>query len=154
MKLPKQLWLLVAVFSLVSHAHEGHDMPGALPPAPHGGVVKEAGHTGVVQHHGKEETELFFEVVYKGNELSVYPLALPVGKTNIFVPVSPKNALTKIELKVEFPRTKKRETLSAKVDTDAIRASFDSKGANRFILHVAAEYEKEQKLAKVQIERK
>ena len=37
--------LMVALACLVSPllwAHEGHDMPGSIPPAPHGGWVKEA----------------------------------------------------------------------------------------------------------------
>lgn len=149
--------LVLALVSLgrIGLAHEGHGIPGALPPAPHGGVIQEAGHVGEDKHaHGKEETELFFEVVYKDKEISVYPLGLLPEKTNAFVPLSAKSVLSKIDLKAEVPRTKKIESLTAKVDNEAIKAVFDSKGANRFILHVGAEFEKEMKLAKVQIEKK
>jgi hypothetical protein len=137
-----------------SFSHGDHGMPGALPPPPHGGTVQEAEHSGADAHaEGGEETELFFEVTYKNKEVAVYPLTLGGEKKNIFAPLSPKS-LSKIELKAEHPRQKKLETLVSKVADDAIRAPFDSKNANRFIVHVGAEYEKEMKTAKVQIERK
>lgn len=139
-----------------AHAHEGHGIPGALPPAPHGGVVQESEHTGQDLHGGdaKEETELFIEVVYKNKQLSIYPLTLNPKKPNAFLKLSPAKDLSKVALKAEFPRQKKMETLVAKIDEEAIRASFDSKGANRFIVHLATEFNKEGKVAKVQIEAK
>ncbi len=137
-----------------SHAHEGHGIPGALPPAPHGGVVQEAGHSGQNLHGGnaKEETELFIEVVYKEKQLAVYPLTLDPKKPNAFIKLSPTKDLSKITLKAEFPRQKKTKILTPKIEDDAIRASFDSKGTNRFIVHLATEFQKEAKVAKVQIE--
>ncbi len=151
--------VLVAGFTLTSfkvEAHEGHGIPGALPPSPHGGVVQEAEHTGADLHRGdvKEETELFIEVVYKNKELAVYPLTLDPKKPNAFLKLSPTKDLSKVGLKAEFPRQKKTETLVPKVDDEAIRASFDSKGANRFIVHLSTEFKKEGKIAKVQIEAK
>ncbi len=147
--------LLTMQTALPVYAHEGHGIPGALPPAPHGGMVQEAQHAGEdVHEEGKEETELFFEVVYKNKEISIYPLSLPANKPTLFVPVSVKGTLSKVELKAEFPRAKKIEKLSPLIEEGVIKAGFDSKGANRFIVHIAAEYEKEVKLAKVQIEKK
>lgn len=150
----KLLLLTVITLSQLGFAHDGHDIPGALPPAPHGGVVKEAEHT--TGHLGKhtDETELFFEVVYANNEIKVYPLALQPNNTKTFVAVAPKTALSNVELKAEVPRTKKVEKLTPTIENDFIKAAFDSKGANRFIVHVGAQYEKEMKLAKVQIEKK
>lgn len=150
---------LVAGFTLASfnvEAHEGHGIPGALPPAPHGGVVQEAEHTGADLHGGdaKEETELFIEVVYKNKQLAVYPLTLDPKKPNSFLKLSPTKDLSKVTLKAEFPRKKQTEVLVPKVEEDAIRASFDSKGANRFIVHLSTEFHKESKVAKVQIEAK
>lgn len=154
-KMKKLLVFTMICLGRLGLAHEGHGIPGALPPAPHGGVVQEAGHVGEDKHaHGKEETELFFEVVYKDKELSIYPLALMPDKTNAFVPVGAKTALSKIDLKAELPRAKKVEKLTPKIEDEAIKAAFDSKGVNRFIVHVGAEFEKEMKLAKVQIEKK
>lgn len=162
--------LVLSVFTLtrLGLCHEGHGIPGALPPAPHGGMVQEAGHAageehehehegeGEHGHEGKEEkeTELFFEVNYKDKELSIYPLALNPEKPNAFQVLSAKAVLSKINLKAEFPRAKKFEALTPVMGDDAIKASFDSKNANRFIVHIGAEFEKEMKLAKVQIERK
>lgn len=137
-------------------AHEGHGIPGALPPAPHGGVIQEAEHTAQDVHGGdaKEETELFIEVVYKDKQLSVYPLTLDPKKPNAFLKLSPAKALSKVTMKAEFPRQKKTETLITKIDEEAIRAIFDAKGTNRFIVHLASEFQKEAKIAKVQIEAK
>lgn len=154
-------WMMVILAGLMlggvsALAHEGHGIPGALPPAPHGGVVQEAEHTGQDLHGGdaKEETELFIEVVYKNKQISVYPLTLNPKKPNTFLKLSPTKDLSKVGLKAEFPRQKKIETLVHKVEEDAIRAPFDSKGANRFIVHLATEFHKEGKIAKVQIEAK
>lgn len=144
--------------------HEGHGIPGALPPAPHGGIVQEAGDVGGEDHHDhehegeheekKEETELFFEVTYKDKELSIYPLALRPEKPNAFAILPIKGTFSKVALKAEFPRAKKFETLVATVGDNTIKAPFDSKNANRFIVHIGVEFENEMKLAKVQIERK
>lgn len=172
--------IALSLFSLgqIGICHEGHGIPGALPPAPHGGVVQEAvdveehahdehghkdeheqdGHGSNEKKHahveGKEETELFFEVTYKDKEIAVYPLALQSEKKNTFTLLPVKGVLSKIELKAEFPRAKKFEPLSPKIADDSIKVAFDSKNANRFIVHVKVEFEKEMKLAKVQIERK
>lgn len=148
-------------------AHEGHGIPGALPPAPHGGIVQEVADAEEPHHdhehgdeehdhshaEGKEETELFVEVTYKDKEISIYPLVLNPQKRNAFSQL-PVKSLSKLHMKAEFPRAKKFEPLAPKVTDEAIKAAFDSKNANRFIVHVGMEFEKEMKLAKVQIERK
>lgn len=145
--------LLGALYGLYGLAHEGHGIPGALPPAPHGGVVQEAEHKETNLHKGKEEeAELFFEAVYKGKDLKVYPLALLPGNANSFVVLSPIKDLTKIAVQVEFPRTKKTEVMKVNVNGESIQTTFDAKGANRFMVHVTAEHGKELKAAKLQIE--
>jgi hypothetical protein len=133
-------------------AHEGHGIPGALPPALHGGIVQEAEHQSKDVHSGKEEVELFFEAVYKNKEITVYPLTFPKDSTATFQLLSAKKDLSGVTLKVELPRAKKTELLKATVTEDGIKAPFDSKGANRFIVHVAAKHMQEEKAAKIQIE--
>jgi hypothetical protein len=147
--------LAIAAIFLVtlstSYAHEGHGTPGALPAAPHGGIVQEAEHHGTGEHHGKEERELFFEVVYKNKELSIYPLTLGTG--NSFTALSAKNDLTNVKLKIEHPRSKKVETPKFEVLENMIRTNFDAKSTNRFIVYLIADFEKESKNVKIQIEK-
>lgn len=51
-----KLIILSLILSSYIFAHEGHDMPGSMPPAPHGGEVKEAEHAEAGHgHHEKEE---------------------------------------------------------------------------------------------------
>lgn len=131
-------------------AHEGHDNPGAMPPAPHGGMVKEAAHK-VAHKEGAPEDELFFEVTYKNNELKIYPLLLSPENTKTFKKMSPGD-LAKTEIKVEFPRAKKTDSIAVVPGPDAFAGKFDAKGANRFIVHVLTHHNKEEKLAKIQLE--
>lgn len=134
-----------------SYAHEGHGTPGALPAAPHGGIVQEAEHGGNDVHNGKEEKELFFEVVYKNKELNIYPLTMGAGNT--FTALSAKKDLSNVKLKIEHPRSKKIETPKFDVLENMIRSNFDAKGTNRFIVHLATDFEKESKNIKIQIEK-
>jgi len=153
----KSIINLIATVTFLSTgvmAHEGHGIPGAMPPAPHGGVVQEASHLGADVHQGKEEAELFFEAVYDQKALKIYPLALKPGNTNLFVSLSPQSDLTSVVVKVEFPRSKKTELLKVDVQKEFILAEFDSKRANRFFVHVSATHEKESKAGKIQIENK
>ncbi len=145
--------LVVFLFAGHAHAHEGHGIPGALPPAPHGGVVQEAEHKENASHDEKGEVELFFEAVFKGKEITVYPLTFPKDSTASFVGLPAKKDLSGVTLKVELPRAKKMESLTTTVTEDAIKASFDSKNANRFIVHVFAKHANEEKVAKIQIEK-
>lgn len=146
------LLLALTVIPVRMFAHEGHGIPGALPPAPHGGVVQEAEHKGEDVHSGKEEVELFFEAVYKNKEITVYPLTFPKDSTASFIAL-PAKKLSAVTLKVELPRAKKVELLKASVTDDAIKAPFDAKNANRFIVHVIAKHANEEKMAKIQIEK-
>lgn len=132
-------------------AHEGHDTPGALPPAPHGGVVQEAAHKSA-HAGGAPEEELFFEAVYKDKKLSLYPLALSPESTTTFKPLKPGD-LSGVEAKVEMPRAKKTEKLGLTPGPNGFEASFDAKDASRFIVHVTAMHKKEAKVAKLQIEK-
>ncbi len=149
-----QWTLFLTLLSIRAGAHEGHGIPGALPPAPHGGVVQETQHQEADIHAGKEEeeVELFFEAVYKNKEIIVYPLTFPKDSTASFVNLPAKKELSAVTLKVELPRAKKIETLKASVTDETIKASFDAKKANRFIIHVNAKHRGEEKAAKIQIE--
>jgi len=122
-------------------AHEGHQLPGAVPPAPHGGKLQEA-------THGKHE--LFYEVVYQSPILKVYPLTL-APKADVFISVSPEK-FSKIILKVEIPRKKKMLMAKWHPREDHLEASIDTGGATRFFVHISSSYKGETKSAKIQLE--
>ena len=153
MKVASITFVLSLITSLPLFAHDGHAIPGSLPPAPHGGNVQEASHKEKGHaHEGADEVELFFEAVYKDKILKVFALGLPAKDPSSFTSLSPKTELTNIQIKVENPRTKKMETINPQVGDDAVTAKFDMKGANRFIVHVSADHKKETKAAKIQLE--
>ncbi len=124
---------ITTFFSIDTMAHEGHGIPGALPPAPHGGVVQEVEH--LEKHHSAEdghdhskekhaeEVELFFEAVYKNKEIIVYPLTFLKNDTSSFQTLSAKKELSEVALKVELPRAKKFESLKANVGRKNGKAS-------------------------------
>lgn len=156
--------LLLSLFLIgrIGWAHEGHAIPGALPPAPHGGMVQEAAHAeeghdhehegeGKEEHHEEKpgEVEVFYEAVFKNNEVRVYPLILG---TATFAKM-PVEKLSQISLSVDFPRQKRHESLSAAVKEGAIVAKLDPRSAYRFIVNVSAVHDGEPKAAKIQIER-
>jgi hypothetical protein len=162
------LFTLAIFTSSGSYAHEGHSIPGALPPAPHGGNVQEAAHLEEEHHEasghehsegeeekhseGKEEVELFIEAVYANKKITIYPLAILPNDPKSFVELSPKKDLSNIKVKIEIPRTKAVIDLIPKVEPESMSVDFDAKKLNRFIVHVLVEHQKEEKLAKVQIE--
>lgn len=160
--MPRLAVLIALLVSVRGIAHEGHGIPGALPPAPHGGTVQEATHNEPEEEHEhghehgeggeKEEAELFFEGVYKGTELKIFPLALMPGNTASFVKLSAKEALSNVSIKIEYPRAKKTEVIKATLAEDAVVATLDARAVNRFIVHITADHDKETKSSAIQIE--
>ncbi len=139
---------LVATLSLAGLAHEGHDQPGAMPSAPHGGKVKEA----MAGGKKSEGSELFFEVVFEGSKLTLYPLTLPADDPSAFKGLSPAKDISNILVQVEFPRSKRIDKVAAKVGPQSIEAAVNAKGATRFLVHVSATHQGTNKKAKIQVE--
>lgn len=151
----RKVVLFVLALGLASRGfgHEGHGIPGALPPAPHGGVVQEAKEKAHKEgEHEEGEAELFFEAVYKDKELRLYPLELPRGNNPMFKVLSPRATFSSVSMKIEFPRAKLVQEARPQIDADAIRIPFDAKNTNRFIVHLVAKQEKEEKLVSIQLE--
>lgn len=164
----KSYLLLGLLFTAFSLAHEGHDMPGAMPPAPHGGEVKAAEEPEGEHHHdGKEakdddhekgeahehgeEKEVFFEVVYANKLVKVYPLTLDPKNPKIFSSL-PTKSFSAVEMKIELPREKKTESVKVTVQESHFEIAFDPKKAFRFFTLVSGKFEGEEKKAKIQVE--
>lgn len=148
------LVITVAIFSVKpSYGHEGHDAPGALPPAPNGGRVEEAHHKVEHSEHGEEkEDEFFFEAFYKDKTLKIFPLVLPEKDPSVFRPVSPKE-LTKVSVRVEFPRSKRVEIIETQISGESFTGKIDPQKANRFIVYISAFHNNELKEAAIQLEK-
>ncbi|MEZ4750376.1 MAG: hypothetical protein R3B54_07045 [Bdellovibrionota bacterium] len=141
------------VLNTASYAHEGHDTPGVLPLPLHGGKLGEATHSGGHNHEGKEK-ELFFEVVFKGKEVRLFPLILTGKENDSFESLSPKRDLKDITVTAEFPRSKRSESLKLDVGDEQILAAVDPGREYRFFVNVSALHKGEKKTAKIQVERK
>ena len=145
-------WVTLSL-AVPSFAHEGHGLPGSLPPPIHpGGKIKEAEHKGTHQA-GKEEKELFFEVDYKDNALKIHPLTLMPPNTTSWVKLSPKTDISNVGVKIENPRTKKTEAMKPTIGDEFIETPYDLRGSNRFIVYLTATHDNELKEARVQIEK-
>ena len=87
MNLIKTFLLLIPIlFTYSSWGHGDHHLPGAKPPAPHGGTVEKAAVTTKTKHsHGQKnihnhadtkKAAIFFEVNLKKDILNIYALML------------------------------------------------------------------------------
>lgn len=140
--------LMVALVGSVGMAHEGHDQPGALPSAPHGGKVKEA--TGGTKTG--PEAELFFEAVFQEPSLKLYPLT--IDDSGAFKALSPKQDLSKVSVEIEFPRAGKKTKPEVTTGSDLLETTVSTKGATRFMVILSAIHKGESKKAKIQVEKK
>lgn len=162
MKIRLSILLMITLGAYV-HSHEGHDMPGAMPPAPHGGEVKAAEHDekeeskekhaekGHEHHEEEGEIEIFFEVVYAKKAVKIYPLTLNPKNPKVFSSL-PTNSFKDVSLSIELPRQKKTEAVQVNVTETSFDAAFDPKAVFRFFANISAKYEGEEKKAKVQVE--
>lgn len=153
----KLLMTLLLLISFNSFSHEGHDEPGAIPPAPHGGIIKEAKHL----HHGShshdhekaEEKEIFFEGVYQDNRINVFALELdPKGHKHFLV----LNNEDFKNFKVEVIDARKKILLKTSLKQNEKGWSIDisSMRARRFLLNISGVFKGAKYTAKIQVERK
>ena len=157
----KYVWVLLMSFSLNVFAHGDHSTPGAIPPAPHGGILGEAEHQdGEHGHKGhnhksteKEESEVFYEAIVKKNLLRVYPLKLETKKGKSFksMKVTQKN---KGVIEILNPRSRKSYNLPIVLKVDHWQINLDKIKGRRFILKIESLYNKDKYKGKIQVERK
>lgn len=106
--------LIVQLFLSATFAHEGHEheAPKTLKPQK-GGVIKSTG-------------AFHFEVVAKGNDLSIFVLDEEMKAAN------PENF--DLSATGELPRTKKVEPIQLAFKENAFVGSYDAKGSHRYTL--------------------
>ena len=150
--------VLLILVSFYIFAHEGHETPGAIPPAPNGGVLNEAKHI----HHGSKKghdhhkemkREIFFEGRFVNDGIRIYPLEL--GPKNFKVFTELKTSQFK-NIKFKIMDARKNKELEAKVTQDEKSWSLlvKSKRVRRFIVHIDGLLGEARYQAKAQIERK
>ncbi len=148
---------ILLLLTLNIYAHEGHDNPGAVPPAPNGGVLEEAMHIhhGSHNHSHKEanEREIFYEGVYRNNKISIFPLQLDPNKYKHFISLNNKEFK---EVKIDIVDARKKEKLDLKfsVSDKAWIIDVSKVRARRFLLDVSGVFKGAKYQAKVQVERK
>lgn len=178
---------ILFIYSTGVLAHGDHSAPGALPFAPHGGKVgvaeDEEGHDehgmrapgeeskehadheehkeGEEKEGAHEEAELYFEGVFdaKTSLLEIYPLTIDPKSPNEFALKSPSKDIADLTVKIEFPRSRKTESIALEIKKD------DQKGEHwagkvpankdiRFYVHLSTVAESEKKIAKIHLEKK
>lgn len=157
----KLLILTLTLASFNSFSHGDHSTPGAIPSAPHGGVLGEVKHSEDHGHKHKHEhkekknhdnhLEMFFEARVKGEELKLYPLALMNEKE--FVPVS-LDKLKMEEVEIELPRSKKSMDLKIQTKGDHFVATLPKFRDRRFILEIEFEKDGQDHEVKIQLEKR
>lgn len=144
--------VFLITFSLTILAHEGHDIPGALPIAPHGGVLKEAHHIhkGSHHHHGKAiKREIFFEGKYENNKIYIYPLELE-GEMFTSLKVA---EMSDIKIKVIDGRSRKEISGNLEPQGKSWVFTLKKTRARRFLIKIDVLYKKAPYKAIVQVEK-
>lgn len=153
----KTLIVITILLTSLSWAHDGHETPGALPLAPHGGVLAEADHihAGSKHHdHSKaNEEEVFFEAVNKKGLIKIYPLELEPKHHKSF-----KNRKLSLFMKpkiyVTNPRSKTKFEGQLKANGDHWLLDISSLKGRRFILNLSALFKNAKYEVDIQIEKK
>jgi hypothetical protein len=138
-------------------AHEGHGNPGALPPAPNGGIAVEAVHQHGGSHnhdHSKAvEREFFVEGVYKNGSLKLFPLLLDPKGHKHFINLS-TSKFEKVRFEVFDARKKVKLTLDKKSLKESWSFDVSKSRTRRFMVHFTGIFNGAKYKAKVQVERK
>lgn len=167
------LWslLILAIWTRTANACED-TVPGALPPAPHGGIVEPMRTSSDEELEPAIEVEnlnpilsklgvdknlqvkddVFFEGTYRNKQLKLYPLAINPPKTAIFTSLSPKRDFSEVSAKIEFPWKNKTFPIVLESTDEALIAEVDAENIHRFIIYLSATHLGKQKKVKIQLE--
>lgn len=160
--------LLVLIVTIVIFAGIGFacddTVPGAMPPAPHGGVVEpmrvpdledraeETEEREKAQRKvDKKPDEIFVEGRYRNKEVRLYPLSIVPPKVALFSAISPTD-FTEVQAKVEFPYEGKTMDLPVTINNGAFAAPLDADYSHRFFIYLNAKHHGVAKRVKIQLE--
>ena len=154
----KLLLMLTLIMTLSLEGHEGHEEPGAIPPAPHGGVVAEAKHMHEHSqkghnHKDAKKREIFFEGVYKGKTLKIFPLELDPKTYKSFLD-SDISLYKDVKIKLIDPRKKKTYTPKFKIFKNHWNVSLEKVKGRRFIVKIESSLFGANYKTELQVERK
>ena len=149
--------LIVLIFSTFTFAHEGHDVPGAIPPAPHGGVISEAKHmhhgSHDHDHHEASKREIFFEGRFNNNQIEIYALELDSKTHKTFITLDNKK-FSKFNVKVIDARKKKTLDTDVKLVKKHWTVKITNNRVRRFFVDIHGLYDGAKYKARIQVERK
>jgi hypothetical protein len=166
--------LITLLVSLNAYSHGDHSIPGAIPVAPHGGVVSEATHEHNASAHKHEhknekshdhvsehkhekikvvETEIFFEAKIKNNKVYLYALELKSVKSKTFL-TKEISEFKNLYVNLLDPRKNKTYKTNAAPAGDHWEISLSGIKGRRFLVHVAGEFNGEIYKGVVQVEKR
>ncbi len=113
------------------------------------------------EHEYEEESELFFEGAYdaKSSLLEIYPLTIDPKNPKEFVQKLASKDFTDLNVKIEFPRSRKFEAIKVEIVNDKQKGErwtgkVPLNKDIRFFVHIEAVEGGEKKLAKIHLEKK
>jgi len=154
MKSLKNALIVLSFMSVTAIAGDGHDhsAPGAIPPAPNGGKIAEAAHSGAHQG-GAEGMELFAEAKLQGSVLKIYALGLDPNNAKVWKILTPGPKLSLSEVTMEYPRSKKTEKVEVKATAGGWEANIGTPKDHRMMMLATFQDGAEKKQAKIQLEK-
>lgn len=149
------LFILILVMSSSVFAHKDHSAPGAIPPAPHGGVIKEAIHKHRGSHHHDHvkasKKEVFIEGVYKEGNIELYPLELEPKEAKFFIPIK-LDQISEVKIKTINPRDKSVLSDNYTLDNDKFLIKLENNKSRRIVVEYSGILNGARYATKVQVE--
>lgn len=152
---------IVVFFYLALYAHDDHEMPGSLPPAPHGGqlgelsdFLEETNKSGSALVEEKN-IEIFIEAKLENETLKLFCLSLDSKNKKVFKSLRPQSDIQILELKIEMPRSKKEKILTnfISIEKEYWSANIGQLKDRRFFVVLTLNAQQKKKKVKIQIER-
>jgi len=148
--------IILVIISMSIFGHGDHSTPGSLPPAPHGGVIKEAKHIHSNHKHDHKEAmkrEIFFEVSYENQEVKIHLLELNPKNYKDFITLG----LKKIEvLSFKVVDARKKRTVSKEFTNkeEFLYSKIENKRARRLLIELSVKINGAKFKETVQVERR
>lgn len=152
-----KILLISLLVSINCFGHGDHSVPGAIPPAPHGGTLGESKHqhAGSKSHNHKKaaKKQIFFEGTLKENKLTIYLLELDPVSDKFFI-THDFSKFKDFSLKIKDPRKNKEIKAKPQIQGKALIVDLTGKRARRLILNIEGKYEAAKYSAQIQVEKK